>query len=685
MYIREFVKLDDAINNTSKADIKGFSKNVAMAFNRMKQTIKKELKNAEFAQLVADFRANPIEESESEPEPSESESESESDSGSLYDSESESESGSGSESGSDSESGSEVSDSENSDSDELYYDESYYDSEAMSSDSDFSSGSDSSSSDSSSDSDEEPNPKLKGRAKWVLQPKDIEKQKKKEEEKKKKEEEKKRKDEERKKLDKEKSELSDAEADAEVVQKTYETPEKLMTAARSILETREKRSILSSLMCFLRLGASLVLQSFSELLPFAAELGVKYQLRILSHCIVSQLRSASRSGSLSPADWNGVFELIESMLSLAESHSTLALEFYNVYEAIRGTNTLESDLQDLAASDTPARIEGDLAQYVSQLAADYVRSQQQSDAHSTAYVTRLRDEVRLEGLAARVQRYYAAQPRLCVQMALLRVRLLYFSLFSFFLTPSHYLREPVYRALYATCRPGESLADLFATVRVACGLVYREGIAAQRLEAALYEIIHLAVNGRFVAARDVMLMAHVQERIVRAEDEQRLLFNRAMMHLGVAAFCQGSMVYAHNCLDDLVNLGTRSNQLRALVAQGSDAQDEETHALHERWSVPMHQVRQGRGMNDSGSISSWWRSATCSPACLWTSPPWSPMCVFVFRHHVQRSNIYKISAFFKRYYDRYRRHVFLRPDTDSLRVLAAYEAILVLAPRESHL
>lgn len=352
-------------------------------------------------------------------------------------------------------------------------------------------------------------------------------------------------------------------------------------------------------MWFLRLGASLVLQSFSELLPFAAELGVKYQLRILSHCIVSQLRSASRSGSLSPVDWNRVFELIESMLSLVESHSALSLEFYNVYEAIRGINTLESDLQDLAASNTPARIEGDLAQYVSQLAADYVRSQQQSDMHSTAYVARLRDEVRLEGLAARVQRYYAAQPRLCVQMALLRVRLLFFFL-SLSLTPSHYLREPVYRALYATCRPGESLADLFATVRAACGLVYREGIAAQRLEAALYEIIHLAVNGRFVAARDVMLMAHVQERIARAEDEQRLLFNRAMMHLGVAAFCQGSMVYAHNCLDDLVNLGTRSNQLRALVAQGSDAQDEETHALHERWSVPMHQVRQGRGMNGSG-------------------------------------------------------------------------------------
>lgn len=61
------------------------------------------------------------------------------------------------------------------------------------------------------------------------------------------------------------------------------------------------------------------------------------------------------------------------------------------------------------------------------------------------------------------------------------------------------------------------------------------------------------------------------------------------------------------------------------------------------------------------------------------------MCVFVFRDHVQRNNIYKISAFFKRYYDRYRRYVFLHPDTDSLRVFAAYETILVHSPRDSHL
>ena len=143
---------------------------------------------------------------------------------------------------------------------------------------------------------------------------------------------------------------------------------------------KEKRNSLA--------GPSLVLQSFAELLPFAEALGVKYQLRVLSHCIASQLRSASRSGSLSPEAWSRVFEQVESMLSVLEAHPSLALAFYNVYEAIRGAAPLQTDLEDLA-SDAPARIEGDLAQYVVQLAADCTRWQQQSDAHSRAYVERL--------------------------------------------------------------------------------------------------------------------------------------------------------------------------------------------------------------------------------------------------------------------------------------------------------
>ena len=83
------------------------------------------------------------------------------------------------------------------------------------------------------------NPKLTGRAKWVLQPKDIERERQKEEEKrKKKEEEKKKKEEERRKKEEEKKAEED---DTQKKEETYETPEKLLRAVFSVLTVREGR------------------------------------------------------------------------------------------------------------------------------------------------------------------------------------------------------------------------------------------------------------------------------------------------------------------------------------------------------------------------------------------------------------------------------------------------------------
>lgn len=142
--------------------------------------------------------------------------------------------------------------------------------------------------------------------------------------------------------------------------------------------------------------------------------------------------------------------------------------------------------------------------------------------------------------------------------------------------------------------------NLFDRIRKECGVVYRKGLRTQQIEATLYNVIHLAVNDHFIAARDLVLMSHVQERIGGQNVEQWVLFNRAMMQLGLAAFRQGVMVYAHNCLDDLLNLGSRTNQLKALVAQGSDSMDDEIHTAQERLSVPMHEVSGLECVRNSG-------------------------------------------------------------------------------------
>lgn len=299
-YIREFVRIDDAITNYPKATLKSLSKPVAMAFNRLKQTVKKDMKNDAFAALVEAFRANPIEEEEepeeveseeSESTPSESEYSSESESGSESGSES-SESGSESEeSESESESGSGSESESSSESEESDYSESETDSEYSYSSDSFASDS------SSSESDMEVNPKLTGRAKWVLQPKDIEKEKRKEEERKKRLEEKKEK---RKKEEEKKEET------VEVVEATYETPEKLMKSVLQVLANRNRVNERRASILQLR-----------KLVPFARDLGVKYELRVLSHLVSLELAGSNSEVALSRAVWTECAENVKRMVGEA--------------------------------------------------------------------------------------------------------------------------------------------------------------------------------------------------------------------------------------------------------------------------------------------------------------------------------------------------------------------------------
>ena len=279
-YIREFVRIDDAITNYPKATLKSLSKPVAMAFNRLKQTVKKDMKNDAFAALVEAFRANPIEEEE-EPEEVESEESESTPSESEYSSESESESESGSGSESESSSESEESDYSESETDSEYS----YSSDSFASDS------------SSSESDMEVNPKLTGRAKWVLQPKDIEKEKRKEEERKKRLEEKKEK---RKKEEEKKEET------VEVVEATYETPEKLMKSVLQVLANRNRVNERRASILQLR-----------KLVPFARDLGVKYELRVLSHLVSLELAGSNSEVALSRAVWTECAENVKRMVGEA--------------------------------------------------------------------------------------------------------------------------------------------------------------------------------------------------------------------------------------------------------------------------------------------------------------------------------------------------------------------------------
>lgn len=160
----------------------------------------------------------------------------------------------------------------------------------------------------------------------------------------------------------------------------------------------------------------------------------------------------------------------------------------------------------------------------------------------------------------------------------------------------------------------ESLQEMVARTTSA---LYRQAPRSLAEVAALYHIYHLCIEDRFTEARDLLLMIHIQENIASRDISTVILFNRTMAQLGLAAFRCGSMVYAHNCLDDLVNIGSRNGMLRVLLAQGSDNSDEEVQIFQERRKVPPHMVRGEECVRRRTSPWTWSSAATWSPASTW--------------------------------------------------------------------
>ena len=84
--------------------------------------------------------------------------------------------------------------------------------------------------------------------------------------------------------------------------------------------------------------------------------------------------------------------------------------------------------------------------------------------------------------------------------------------------------------------PSTDSCDTAKSLKELCGYVYDHGDDRCRTRALLCHVAHHALHGRFHAARDLLLMSHLQEVAHDADIETQILYNRAMVLLGLCAF-----------------------------------------------------------------------------------------------------------------------------------------------------
>jgi translation initiation factor 3 subunit C len=263
------------------------------------------------------------------------------------------------------------------------------------------------------------------------------------------------------------------------------------------------------------------------------------------------------------------------------------------------------------------KVVGNLLTYVTRLEDEYVKSLQHINPHTQEYVARLRDERPLEELAGSIQSYYdrSGDGATAATIALMRIEHMYYKHDSIAAAVREAQafraawggRDDVHAAsrrasdvqrdqqkthpgawLGAPSTPATESSDTALSLKELCGYVYDHGDDRCRTRAVLCHVAHHALHGRFHAARDLLLMSHLQEVAHDADVETQILYNRAMVLLGLCAFRSGLLHDAHSCLAEIC-----SSRVKELLAQGvqsarwSDKSDEQEKAERRR-QTPYH-------------------------------------------------------------------------------------------------
>jgi len=122
-----------------------------------------------------------------------------------------------------------------------------------------------------------------------------------------------------------------------------------------------------------------------------------------------------------------------------------------------------------------------------------------------------------------------------------------------------------------------------------CKFIYAKDTTDRiRTQAILCHIYHHALHDNWFEARDLMLMSQLQHNIQKADIPLQIIYNRALVQLGICAFRHGYIKDAHQDLLDILIQG----RVKELLAQGliprPQERTPEQERLEKRRQIPFH-------------------------------------------------------------------------------------------------
>jgi len=286
-----------------------------------------------------------------------------------------------------------------------------------------------------------------------------------------------------------------------------------------------------------------------ELLTELANIGQEHQLGPGIHmkikfAIIAALfdYNPKLSDAMKPDSWEKCMKGVEELLDLLEEQGDNITSGEHILE--------ENEQLDIA----PYKVRGCFLTAVERLDEEFVKVLKGCDAHSNEYVERLKDEPKLVEILEKAERLVmktGSASEIC-RVYLKRIDHIYFKF-----DPS--VLDQKSGKLEAGAETSSDLMDKL------CKYIYsKDATDRLRTRAILCHIYHHAIHDSWYAARDLMLMSHLQDSVHHSDPVTQILYNRTMVQLGLCGFRHAAIKDAHNALLD-IQLGGRSKEL---IAQG---------------------------------------------------------------------------------------------------------------------
>jgi translation initiation factor 3 subunit C len=308
------------------------------------------------------------------------------------------------------------------------------------------------------------------------------------------------------------------------------------------------------------------------------------KIRVLLAIIPARLDYSQNLSSIPHESWVACLKEFNQLLTIL-----LADKDYVVQENV--------DEYDDMADRTPETeggrvgVPGNLISLLENLDNEFAKTLQHTDAHErgTEYIARLREESPLYTAITKAQVLFERE-----QWADQTVRAVMRRLEHVYAKPDGIVDHfeaavnQTLTGLTSDVTPLGAQRDASGLIHLLCVHIYRSDAPLLRARAILAHIFNHAIHGRYHQARDLLLMSHLQDSIQHADVATQIMYNRAVVQLGLAAFRRGFIHECQTILSEVFQTGRQKELLAQAVHRYNTQLSPEQELIEKRRLLPFH-------------------------------------------------------------------------------------------------